>query len=410
MRPISIVIAGLVVAALYVFVMQRDQLLTFAGVDATQQEKATDADPQMVADDTNQLIRVVATHFQAQTIDSAVILRGETRALRQVEVRAETSATVVSDPLRKGAMIRAGEVMCRLDAGTREADLAQARAKLNEAKAKVPEAQARLTEARARLSEAEINNNAAEKLIEGGYASETRLISSRASMRSAEATIASAEAGLSSTQAGIESAAASVAQAKREIDRLTIEAPFDGLLESDAAELGSLMQPGSLCATVIQLHQVKLVGYAPEAQIARIEPNAPARAVLTTGQEVNGFVTFVSRSADSTTRTFEVEILVDNADLAIRDGQTAEISISAPGAGAHLLPQSSLTLNNAGQLGVRTIGDDNVVKFLPATVIQDSPDGVWLGDLPERIGVIVMGQDFVTDGVRVQPVWQELSQ
>ena len=52
--------------------------------------------------------------------------------------------------------------------------------------------------------------------------------------------------------------------AEREIDRLTITAPFGGLLESDAAEIGSLLQPGALCATVIQLDPIKLVGFIPE--------------------------------------------------------------------------------------------------------------------------------------------------
>ena len=66
--------------------------------------------------------------------------------------------------------------------------------------------------------------------------------------------------GLDATQSGIEAAAAAVALAKREIDRLTITAPFDGLLESDAAELGSLLQPGALCATVIQLNPMVMVG------------------------------------------------------------------------------------------------------------------------------------------------------
>ncbi|NRB34619.1 MAG: efflux RND transporter periplasmic adaptor subunit [Rhodobacteraceae bacterium] len=412
MRLISILTAILVTVALYFLVMQRDRLLAFAGVEPA--AETTEAD-ESGDDQTLQLTRsdkigVVVLRSEAQVIDSAVVLRGETRALRQVEVRSETSANVISEPLRKGALVQKGDLLCRLDSGTRDADLAQARAALSEAQARVPESQARLEEAQAKLQEALLNNNAAERLIEGGYASETRLATTRAEVSAAQASIKAAESGLESTAAGIEAAAARVAQAKKEIDRLTIEAPFSGLLESDAAELGSLMQPGSLCATVIQLNQVKLVGYVPETEINRVAIGATAAARLTTGQEIVGTVNFVSRSADPTTRTFEVEILVDNADLAIRDGQTAEIAIASPGARAHKLPQSALTLNNDGQLGVRTVDASSIVQFMPVEVLNDSSSGIWLGGLPETVDVIVVGQDFVMQGVEVAPTYQEVTQ
>ena len=412
MRLISILTAILVTVALYFLVMQRDRLLAFAGVEPAAETTEADesGDDQTLQLTRSDKIRVDVLRTEAQVIDSAVVLRGETRALRQVEVRSETSANVISEPLRKGALVQKGDLLCRLDSGTRDADLAQARAALSEAQARVPESQARLEEAQAKLQEALLNNNAAERLIEGGYASETRLATTRAEVSAAQASIKAAESGLESTAAGIEAAAARVAQAKKEIDRLTIEAPFSGLLESDAAELGSLMQPGSLCATVIQLNQVKLVGYVPETEINRVAIGATAAARLTTGQEIVGTVNFVSRSADPTTRTFEVEILVDNADLAIRDGQTAEIAIASPGARAHKLPQSALTLNNDGQLGVRTVDASSIVQFMPVEVLNDSSSGIWLGGLPETVDVIVVGQDFVVQGVEVAPTYQEVTQ
>ena len=46
----------------------------------------------------------------AKTIDSAVVLRGETAAARSVEVRSETSGQVINEPLRKGATISQGQV------------------------------------------------------------------------------------------------------------------------------------------------------------------------------------------------------------------------------------------------------------------------------------------------------------
>ncbi len=418
MRLIPLITAILVTAFLYLAVFERDALLAFArgqmGDDAAAQpadDAAAQADaPAQAVMVEARKIGVVVLRSKAQTIDSAVVVRGQTQAARQVEVRAETSARVISEPLRKGTFVQQGALLCQLDPGTREANLAEARARLSEAKSRVPESEAKLIEAKARLQEAVINNNNAKKLALGGYASETRLISTEASVATAKAGIKSADSGLEATQAGIEAAAAAVAAARREIDRLTISAPFAGLLESDAAELGSLMQPGALCATVIQLDPIKLVGYVSETEVNRVRVGALAGAELANGLRVQGKVNFLSRSADPTTRTFEVEISVPNPNLVIRDGQTAAILITAEGEQAHRLPQSALTLSNEGQLGVRLVDGDDVVQFAPIKLVRDDIDGIWVSGLPQNADIIVVGQEFVTTGVQVTPTYREATQ
>ncbi|MCA0872349.1 efflux RND transporter periplasmic adaptor subunit [Seohaeicola saemankumensis] len=417
MRLIPMLTAILVTVALYFAVFERDALTAFARNGAQAQPEQTAAADTATADAPvpdaqaqGPVIGVVVLRSEAAAIDSAVVLRGETRAARQVEVRAETSSPVVSEPLRKGVFVDKGDLLCELDPGTRQATLAQSKAALAEAQARVPEAQARLDEAYAKLEEAQINFRARDKLIEGGYASETQLIAARAEVQSATAGIESAKAGLEATASGIEAAQANVAVAEREIDRLTIEAPFAGLLESDTAELGSLMQPGSLCATIVQLNPIKVVGYVPETQVSRVSVGAMAGAELATGERVQGQVTYISRSADMMTRTFEVEITVPNDDLRVRDGQTAAIAISAAGTKAHRLPASALTLNNDGKLGVRTVDDINIVRFVPVGLLRDTVDGVWVSGLEDKANVIVVGQEFVTDGVTVRPTFREIAQ
>lgn len=416
MRLIPLITAIIVTVVLYYLVIQRETLLAYArGEDPTASSSATAQDAAASAGDAEiaqalaeNRVGVVALHSEAQVFDSAVILRGMTQAVRQVDVRSETSSIVISEPLRKGQHVSEGDILCELDPGTRPATLLEAKARLIEARASMPEAEARLDEARARLGEAKINLTAAQKLSEGGYASETRLATAKANERSAVAGVASALGGLESSRAGIEAASAAVGVAEKELSRLTITAPFDGLLESDSAELGSLVLPGDLCATVIQLDTIKVVGFVPETQVNRIAVGSLARAELSTGDQVQGRVTFVSRSADQATRTFEVEISVDNADLAIRDGQTAEIAIAADGAKAHKLPQSSLTLNNEGQLGVRVVREDLTAGFIAVDLLRDEADGIWVGGLPQEVNVIVVGQDFVTSGVAVAPSYQEV--
>ena len=444
MRLIPIITAILVTAFLYGMIIQRDAITAFArgeGIDAAlaiargedepqgvqtaavegeSRTDATEAEPaavEMAAEDTpadtapqHPAVKVVTIMSTAQEIDSAVVLRGQTEAARSVEMRAETSGTIISTPIRKGAQVEKGDLLCEIDPGTREDLLAEAEARLAEAEASVPSAEARVEEAKARLSEAEINLNVADRLSANGFASNTRVASNQASTRSAEAALAQAESGLSTTQAAIRSAEAAVASAERELSRTKMHAPFGGLLEHDTAELGSLLQTGGICATIIQLDPIKLTGFLPETEVGRVETGARAGARLAaSGQQVTGTVSFLSRSADPQTRTFRVEIEVPNSDLAIRDGQTAEILIAAAGAKAHLLPQSSLTLNDDGALGVRTV-EGEMAKFVPVTILRDTAEGVWVTGLTETAQVITIGQDYVIDGVPVEPTVKEASE
>ena len=431
MRILSFIFAVMVAAALYLWIIERERTIAYVtkvtAPDELSETLPTQDPAEAVAQNptSDGLIKVVARRSLAREIDSAVILRGQTEAARHVDVRAETTSTVVSPPLRKGAFIDEGQLLCQLDLGIRASALAEAKARVaeavarkTEARSRIPESEARVAEAIAWLAEAQVNQNAASRLSAGGFASETRVKNADAAYAAAEAMVeaarsgvVAAKSGLESADAMIEAAMASVASAEKEIERLDIHAPFAGILESDTAELGSLLQPGSLCATVIQLDPIKLVAFVPETQVNRIAVGAVANARLAAGGDtLTGLVKFLSRSADPTTRTFRVEIEVANPDLNIRDGQTAEITIVAPGARAHLLPASALTLNEEGKLGLRTVSDDNRVAFLPTSVLRDTDQGMWLTGLPDDINVIIVGQEFVTQGVRVDPSFQEQAQ
>ncbi|WP_343115806.1 efflux RND transporter periplasmic adaptor subunit [Ostreiculturibacter nitratireducens] len=393
MRVLPLITAALVMATLYLLVFERDRLLVFAAREAPASEAAPEtAEAPVTTEAEAPAVSVVAIRSSAQSIDSAVLLRGETEAARQVEVRAETGGKVISSPLRRGAKVAEGDPLCAIDPGTRPAALAEAEARL-------PEAEARLEEARARVVEAQINANAAERLSEGGFASDARVAGAEASLVSARAGVRSAEATLRAAEAAVEAALT-------EMERTRIAAPFAGFLETDAAETGALLSAGGLCATVVALDPIKLVGFVPETEVDRVTLGAMAGARLVTGKEVVGRVTFLSRAADPNTRTFRVEVEVANPDLSIRDGQTAEILISAEGGLAHLLPSSALTLDDEGRLGVRTV-DAGRAGFAPVEILRDTAEGVWVGGLPEEAEVIVVGQEYVTEGVPVAVTYRE---
>ncbi len=435
MRFFPIVTAIAAIVVLFFAVFQRDELLRLAGYgsgDATSNEAGSETGSEIgtrIGDDetgtpdaaaslaearasepTVAPVAVIAAESAAREIDSAVVLRGRTEAARTLELMAETNGKVVSQPRHKGVAVAAGDMLCEIDIGTRAAALAEARARLAEAEANLPTSGARAAEAEAALASARLDLDNAEKLAEGGFAAQTRVLSARAALESARAAVISAEAGASSAEAAIESARAAVDATERDIANTRVIAPFDGILETDTAEIGSLMMTGSLCATIIDLDPIKLVGYVAEVDVDRVRLGAPVGARLASGREVVGTVTFLSRSADPQTRTFRVEAELANLDLSIRDGQTAEILIQSAGRMAHLLPQSSLTLDDAGNLGVRVAegtGSGDVARFVPVDMLRDSPEGVWVAGLPDLARVITTGQDYVTDGTAISVTLEE---
>ena len=113
MRIVPIITACVVALVLYGIVVERDRLGEFAA--AVLPEAATKA-PVVAAAETaatpaaaeaplpEGTVRVIAMKSVAQEIDSAVVLRGVTEAARQVNVQAQTSGIVVSEPLRRGAV------------------------------------------------------------------------------------------------------------------------------------------------------------------------------------------------------------------------------------------------------------------------------------------------------------------
>jgi multidrug efflux system membrane fusion protein len=303
---------------------------------------------------------VVALKSSARPYVDTLVLRGRTEANRRVDVKSEIGGLIISEPLEKGTHVKAGEVLCHVKMGDREAEM---------------------TEAMARLREADIEFQAADKLAKKGFGSEITA---------------------NTKSALLEAARASVLRAKINIGRLEIKAPFDGVLISNTAELGELMQSGATCASMISLNPIKLVAFAPERTVDALARGAKVNGALITGRKIEGVITYIARAADRDTRTYLIEATSDNENLSIRDGMTAELRVALEGQNAHLLPQTALTLDNEGLLGVRLVKDGEA-WFAAVTILRDQPDGVWVAGLPDSVEVIVVGQEFVTDGKAVAP-------
>ncbi|WP_338723038.1 efflux RND transporter periplasmic adaptor subunit [Devosia sp. XK-2] len=304
--------------------------------------------------------------FTAQSMPVEVPLRGRTQAKATVTAVAETAGTVDVVHVTKGQRVDVGDPLCTLDQGTRAAAVAQAEAA---------------------LAQAQLNFDTNADLRERGLAAAN-------SATAAEVALAQAQAGLDN--------------AKAELDRTEIVAKVAGLVQDPVAVAGTMLNVGSPCATIVQLNPIVFTGMVPEAHIGLAKTGLEATIKTVTGQSVEGEVTYVSSVADNATRAFPAEIEIPNDDFAIRDGVTAEAIVNIGTTPGHLLPQSVLTLNDDGILGVRTV-EDGVVVFYPITIVSDTREGVWVTGLPLISDIITVGQENVNAGqaVDASPVTAE---
>lgn len=311
--------------------------------------------------------------FQAQPMPIEVPLRGRTVARATVTAVAETAGAVDAVHVSKGARVEIGDKLCTLDQGTRAAAVAQAEATLDQANAA--------------LAQAQLNFDTNQDLRERGLAAAN-------TAQAADVALAQARAGVSQATAGLDNARA-------EFDRTEITAKVAGLVQDPVATVGSMLNAGSPCATIVQLDPIVFSGMVPEVHIGLAKLGLKASVTTVTGQSVEGEVTYIAAQADNATRSFPVEIELPNDDFAIRDGVTAQAVVDIGTSPGHLLPQSVLTLDDEGVLGVRSV-EDGIVAFHPVTIVSDTRDGVWVSGLPATVEVITVGQESVTAGQAVK--------
>ncbi len=343
------------IAALSIFVAV---VLLFAVGTLLQSGQANSHEP--AASEQSRLFEVVTRTVTAEPRAATLSLRGRSQAFREVLVRAETGGRVAEAEILEGSEVEAGDVLCRLDVDARSAAVEQAEADL-----------------RAR----QLDYDAANELAQRGHRSTNQ--------------VASAEAARDAAQARLQAA-------REELANIYLRAPFNGVFDGRVAEVGDFLRAGDPCGTVVELDPLLVVAEVSERNVEALAPGMPGHVRLVTGQQVEGRVRFVERRADPATRTFRVEVEVPNPDMSIRSGVTAEIILELPERPAHRVPASILALDAEGELGIRIVEADHHVRFVRIELLSDDGEQVWVAGLPETADIIVLGQEFVANGVEVR--------
>ena len=186
-----------------------------------------------------------------------------------------------------------------------------------------------------------------------------------------------------------------------ELNRTEVKAPFKGYIER-IVKPGNYISKGQTCAVIIELDPITFVAEVPETEIKKVINNQNVEIELVTGEVIKSKLSFVSKSASASTRTFRVEAKVSNASGKIRDGITGTMTIQTNKVLANKISPSILLLSDEGNLGVRAVNENDEVKFLPINIVEDTNDGIWVTGIPNLSKLIVLGQGFVKNGEKVQ--------
>lgn len=350
MRRSYWIAAGLALAALL-------WMLSGALIPAPEAPAAVDG---ASGDRAKPLTRVQVAPFAADQVMRDVIIHGQTAARRQVTLRAESAGTVAAVPVARGRRVKAGEVLVRLRADDRRERVAQAESLVRQ----------RRLEYEATQSLKSQNLNAERQVAEA--------------------------------HALLEAAKADLKAAQLRLQHAEIRAAFDGVLEQRPVEVGDYLGVGDPAALLVELDPLLAVGDVSEQQVDALSPGMTGEVRLADGRRLSGHIRYVASMADVSTRTFEVEMELDNPGGAIPAGLTAEMRIPTGEVAAHRISAGLLSLDDAGRIGVKRVDEVGTVHFEPVQVVRSEADALWVSGLPEQARLITAGQGFVRAGDRVE--------
>lgn len=349
-------------AAIAVFVATAAWVATgeFSSVGSAQDEPATEKTEAPKVEAKRHTVAVVRPPRIEHS--RAIRMSGLTEADKRSVLAARSAGIIAELPIAKGQMVKAGDLILRLDAEGKEAAVETARQLLSQ-----------------REAEAE----AAERLVQSGSLPRLQADNARSALSAARSELEMAEA---------------------ELVRNEVRAPFSGLIDRVNVEIGGSVMQGTEIATILALDPIIATGEVGERDLGYVNRGDRADVRLVNGDVVEGEIRYISRDASSQTRTFQVEVAIDNENNEIPAGMTTEMTLRAQPVESVRLPRSVVTLSTQGDLGIRSVDGDDKVVFHPIDLVDDTPEGLVLAGIPADARVIVSGQDLVAEGDTVHAV------
>lgn len=314
------------------------------------------------SDEKSKAFRVSYVEIQEIERERFISVRGRTKADAIVPIRAETGGILEQRLVERGDLVKSGDLVCVIESGARVANVESAKASLERAKA-----------------EYEAN----EQLAKKGFASDNKMRQLLANLNAAKAQLK---------------------QADWELERVNVRANAAGIVQDPIASVGDVLQPGGTCVTLNDSDPMFFTGQVAEREIGAVTNGLAVELSVVTGEALTGEVSYVAPSADPQTRTFNIEVRLNNGETKIRDGLTATAKIVLPPAKSFRISPSWITLADSGEVGVKTVNSENKVGFKPISILAQTNNGFWVSGLENGDRIITLGQEYVIAGEVVDPV------
>lgn len=298
-------------------------------------------------------------------LDVLIEAVGSTRALRTVEITPLAAGRVTEVGFTAGQVVKAGDVLLRLDDEIQRADLIEAEALLTEAAATLKRSQT-----------LKKSNNVAEAVID-----------------SLVAKVAIAQADRD--------------RARRRLRDRVVTAPFGGIVGFSSVEMGTRVEEGHVVAVLDDLSLVEVEFSLPEGLFGKIGLERPviAKAAPFPDRVFKGTISSIDSRVDAVSRSFKVRAVVDNADRALPAGMFVHLSVVLDAEQALAVPEEAIIVDGSRAFIFAVIKKDEtlVAERRFVTIGRRSfgyvelTEGVAPGDL-----VIIRGVQKVRDGSLVQ--------
>ncbi len=339
---------------------------------------------------------VPATHGGLPKVETVT---GVVRAENQVAVRAEINATVAEVLVRSGEAVERGQVLVRLDDGELREQLRRTEADVRLAEADLLEAEATARELETRV--ARFQSLASERLI-----SEQELETLQARLDGEKAAVEAAKAQRDAARATAEERRAALAKS-------VVRSPVGGRVGVRNAEVGMLVDRGTVLFRVGNLDRLLVEVPLTEAMLRWIEPGQPVRLEVreAAADPVEATLSRVSPFLEEASFTTVGEIDIDNRAGSLKPGMftTVHILVGMTNA-ATLVPTNALWEDlDSGRQGVfvvdlpaQTTGNSSddaeesyPVRFQPIELLAEGGGAIGVDGISSGAWVVVNGQQLL---------------
>lgn len=299
-------------------------------------------------------VPVVAHTVGRGGIIAEVMGTGTLEARVQTTVSARIQERLMAVLVDQGAMVKAGQLLARLDDAEAKQQVAIAEATLAAAQQTAGRVRADLARSEAVLTQARLDHGRMTGLVATKAVSQSDADKSAEALLVAEADLKRANAAIAEAEGQIVVAEKTLLFRQKQLAFTEIHAPYDGLIIRRDRDPGEMLVPGASLMQIISLDEIWVSAWVDETAMPSLKVDQPARIAFRSepARGYQGNVSRLGRETDRETREFLVDVrattLPDNWTI----GQRAEVFIeTARQADAILLP-SAFVVWQDGRSGV----------------------------------------------------------